>query len=112
MTRWPLAAVLVAAGGCGRGATPPAPVYPVAGRVGRCDRPAGNVHVAFHPVGRGGACPAGVSRPDGTFTLTTYARRGGSPVGEYVVPVFRRGASTPTRRRATISRESQPATLS
>ncbi|HEX4612224.1 MAG TPA: hypothetical protein VH092_28780 [Urbifossiella sp.] len=89
MTRVPIAAVLVVAAGCGRG--DPSRVHPVAGRIEVSDRPAGNVHVVFHPVDRDrthGAFPVGVSRPDGTFTLTTHAAGDGAPEGEYVVTVF------------------------
>lgn len=97
MSRIPIVAVLVAAG-CGGGDTSRAPVYPVAGRIEVSDRPAGDARLAFHPLDRArarGTLPVGVSRPDGTFALTTYSAGDGAPEGEYVVTVFWQNEAMP-----------------
>lgn len=65
-------------------------VYPVEGKLFVLGRPAGNAHVAFHHADKGqigGLCPVGITRPDGTFRLTTHSSDDGAPEGEYVVTV-------------------------
>lgn len=65
-------------------------VYPVEGTLNVLGRPAGNAHVAFHHTDKariGGLCPVGITRPDGTFRVTTYRSGDGAPEGEYVVTV-------------------------
>jgi hypothetical protein len=87
MTRLPVVLVLVAAAGCGRGDA--ARVHPVAGRIEVNDRPAGHAQIAFHPLDSSiRTVSTGVSRPDGTFSLTTFTAGDGAPAGEYVVTVF------------------------
>lgn len=65
-------------------------VYPVEGKLDVLGRPAGNAHVALHHADKdriGGLCPTGITRPDGTFEVTTYSSGDGAPEGEYVVTV-------------------------
>ncbi|MBN9522173.1 hypothetical protein J0H58_27245 [bacterium] len=86
--------VLVVAAGCGGDDL--TRVHPVAGRIEVNDRPAGNAHIAFHPLNSSSVrVSAGVSRPDGTFTLTTFTAGDGAPAGEYVVTVFWQNESMP-----------------
>ncbi len=94
MTRFPVVFVLVAAAGCGRDEL--ARVHPIAGRIEVNDRPAGNAHIAFHPLDSSSVrVSAGVSRPDGTFTLTTFTTGDGAPAGEYAVTVFWQNEAMP-----------------
>lgn len=91
MSRLPIVAVVVAAAGCGGGDLSRAVVHPVTGRIEVSDRPAGDARLAFHPLDSArarGTRPVGISRPDGTFELTTYSAGDGAPEGEYVVTVF------------------------
>jgi hypothetical protein len=83
-----VAALLLAAGGCG-GSAPP--VYPVQGKV-LCDgKPAERALVWLHPVGSEGKQvprPYGRVGKDGTFQLSTYGSGDGAPAGRYKVVVF------------------------
>jgi hypothetical protein len=94
MPRLLVVVLLVAAAGCGRSDT--VRVHPVAGRIEVNDRPAGNVHIAFLPLDcSSSSVSSGVSRPDGTFTLTTFKAGDGAPAGEYVVTVFWQNEAMP-----------------
>jgi hypothetical protein len=64
--------------------------YPVAGTVVNGTQPVGGALVVFHPVGD--ASPEAVksratTKPDGTFTLSTYGTDDGAPAGEYAVTI-------------------------
>ena len=58
--------------------------------------PAGNASIALHRRGEpSAACPVGISRPDGTFELTTFAPNDGAPPGQYDVTLIWHDASRP-----------------
>src|SRR5262245_6999914 len=65
-------------------------VYPVEGRLLVSGKPAGNARIVFHPVEPGNSAlyPVGVTQPDGSYRLTTYATGDGAPAGEYIVTVI------------------------
>src|SRR5207245_3238340 len=61
-------------------------LHPVQGKVFYKDQPLGGVLVTFHPKGASDirtVRPVGLTREDGTFTLTT-GQQEGAPAGEYV----------------------------
>lgn len=73
-------------------------VYPVDGRLIISDKPADNAALAFHPIGKSSASlarPVAMTRPDGSFRLTTFRRDDGAPAGEYVVTVIWHDPSAP-----------------
>lgn len=66
------------------------PTFAVTGQVLDGIKPVANATVVFHPVGDADPSavrPRGVTRADGTFTLTTYDGNDGAPVGGYRVTV-------------------------
>jgi hypothetical protein len=71
---------------CSGGKTP----NPVQGKVLYKDQPAKGVVVTFHPKGADPVTarrPIGLTKEDGTFTLTTDQKEG-APAGEYVVTII------------------------
>lgn len=73
-------------------------VYAVEGRLLVADKPAANAALAFHPIRATTAsvhCPVAMTRPDGTFQLTTHRLNDGAPAGEYVVTVIWHDPSKP-----------------
>jgi hypothetical protein len=63
---------------------------PVQGKVLHKSQPIPGVLVTFHPVGNDGPSalrPTGLSKEDGSFTLTT-GQAEGAPAGEYVVTMI------------------------
>jgi hypothetical protein len=75
--------------GCGSGKYP---VVPVQGKLTYQGKPAPFVDVQFHPTDESmkekKILPAGTTRKDGTFTLTTYETDDGAPAGEYKVTLY------------------------
>ena|SRR5437870_4668233 len=72
---------------CGLSCTHDSGLHPVQGKVFYKDQPLGGVLVTFHPKGASDirtVRPVGLTREDGTFTLTT-GQQEGAPAGEYVV---------------------------
>lgn len=64
--------------------------YPVKGKVLLNDQPLANATVAFHPKGANDlktTTSTGVTKEDGTFTLTTGGKEG-APAGEYIVTII------------------------
>jgi len=64
--------------------------FPVTGTVMNGVQPVGGAFVVFHPLGD--ASPEAVksratTKPDGTFTLSTYGTDDGAPEGQYTVTV-------------------------
>src|SRR5437773_1396704 len=123
LRNWRWLALFVAC--CGLSCTHDSGLHPVQGKVFYKDQPLGGVLVTFHPKGASDihtVRPVGLTREDGTFTLTT-GQQEGAPAGEYVVTflcsetvVPKGGAkvisSAPRGRnaRTTSSRSAWPAT--
>jgi hypothetical protein len=66
------------------------PTFAVTGQVLDGSKPVANATVVLHPVNESGsdvAKPRGTTKPDGTFTLTTYDGNDGAPAGEYRVTI-------------------------
>ena len=71
-------------------------VHPVGGRLLVGGMPAANAQVAFHVLdGPSAYHPVGITRADGTFSLTTVARDDGAPAGDYIVTVIWPNTSIP-----------------
>jgi len=87
-----IAAVAVAAvGGCDRATK--VPVHPVRGQVFYDGKPAAGVQVFLFPTAAPGvpdipANPHGVTGPDGTFQIGTYAEADGAAEGSYQVVLY------------------------
>lgn len=84
-------AVVVVAAGCDRATR--LPVYPVRGQVLYDGKPAVGVQVFLFPTAAPGvpdipAHPHGVTGPDGTFQVGTYADADGAPEGSYQVVLY------------------------
>ena len=80
-----VALILLLLAGCGGGG-----LNPVQGKVMSRNEPIEGALVTFHPVGADpitAVRPVGLTRKDGTFTLTTGPQEG-APAGEYVVTVI------------------------
>lgn len=73
--------------GCGGDARRPA--HSVNGTLLIGGKPAAGAHLIFHPVEEGRIARAvGITKPDGSFRLTTYQSGDGAPQGEYAVTIF------------------------
>ncbi len=84
---WLIAALALSAASCsGR-----KKVYPVRGEVFNGeDKPATGAVVAFHPIKSDSSAPivpVGTVDKNGKFTLTTYTKDDGAPVGEYLITI-------------------------
>jgi hypothetical protein len=65
-------------------------VHPVRGQLFVAGQPAVGAVVVFHPLNPSGPAaphPSACVGPDGSFMLTTYARKDGAPAGAYAVAV-------------------------
>jgi hypothetical protein len=83
--------VAVAVVGCDRGTK--FPVYPVRGQVLYDGKPAAGVQVFLFPTAAPGvpdipSNPHGVTGPDGTFQIGTYAEADGAAEGSYQVVLY------------------------
>src|SRR5262249_10851529 len=86
--RWPLLAMLL--GLCSLACSGSDGLNPVLGKVLYKDQPVKGLLVTFHPKGKADLTthlPVGLTKEDGTFTLTT-GQKEGAPAGEYVVTVI------------------------
>jgi hypothetical protein len=87
LSRGTIALLLLGGVSCSGGG--PAALNPVKGKLLYKDQPIGGAVVSFHPTGGGDALaarPVGMTKEDGTFSLTT-GQAEGAPAGEYVVTV-------------------------
>jgi len=66
-------------------------VFPAKGQVTLAGKPLAGAIVTLHPKGTGAEAHA-LSKPDGSFTLTTYETDDGAAAGEYAVSVVRRSS--------------------
>ena len=86
--------VAVSMTGCGKKGLSELPVFPVKGTVKVDGKPEMGVTVKLHPVNGVDTAhptyPEGITLPDGTFSITTYATNDGAPIGEYKVTFFLR----------------------
>lgn len=84
--------VAVSMTGCGKKGLSELPVFPVKGTVKVDGKPEMGVTVKLHPVNGVDTAhptyPEGITLPDGTFSITTYATNDGAPIGEYKVTFF------------------------
>jgi hypothetical protein len=82
--KWPLLALLLCF--CSLSCSGGDALHPVHGKVLHKDQPVKGVLVSFHPKGADLTThrPVGLTREDGSFTLTT-GQKEGAPAGEYVV---------------------------
>ncbi len=99
--RWPFLALLL--GPCGLSCSGNAGLSPVQGKVLYKDQPIKGVLVTFHPktADLTTHLPIGLTREDGTFTLTT-GQSEGAPPGVYVV-TFLCSEEVETKGKRTLS---------
>ncbi len=91
------AAVLVAAVGCGGGASSVKTV-PVRGKVTLDGKPVEGATVQFAPEeGSGGRAASGLTKSDGTFELTTVGGGAGAVPGKYKVAITKRATTGPAQ---------------
>lgn len=88
---WMIAAVMAA--GCGGAAKEPIKTHQVTGQVYYLKKPAEGIKVYLLPVAAPvvpdiPANPRGVTGPDGTFKISTFAEDDGAPEGRYQVLLF------------------------
>jgi hypothetical protein len=81
------ACVLAALVGCGAGCSKTKELNPVQGKVLYQGQPLAGALVSFHPEDRPGDPAVGLTKPDGTFELTTGDLKG-ADAGKYTITVI------------------------
>ncbi len=100
MLRSTLAIVLLSFLGCGSGTTPRPKTYPVSGKILHKGKAISGATISFR-LKDAPRTATGVTKEDGSFTLSTFSTNDGAIEGEHMVVIYKASAEATANSSAT-----------